>query len=412
MNGSLAPVAAASNPRTLLAVAACVLVTTAAVSGGGAALSAVADSGPVDTPATTAADAQTQSFPPGTNESGIVNATALLDAHERALRNTTYTERLQSQGLRRGQNAASGRVPVGPVSVTVRNGTTGTNTTVTARGSRSEYWVTDDAFAGYSVTTAGSVTSERYWYGDGNASGLEAGPTAVAQIQRGTLATYVQAANYSYRGTVARGDDTLYEFRAIAGNWSAGATDGWPSSAQRVDATVLVSERGVVREVSAVVHRGTQNGTAAARTNYSVTDIGETTASEPAWVDEQLPQFDVRVTDDSRVVSLEYTGGATAANATLPPQTGVFVFTDRDDAATQLGATLARGDTLYLWKAAGTDALQRSVDDPPTVTDSFASFEGANATYFVSRFVLTSATRGTMRSSTTIEVSLRNETAA
>jgi len=398
------------NRSALLAVVACVLVTTAAASAGGVALSAVADSDPPETPATGATGVQNQSLPPGTNESGIVNATALLDAHDSVLRNTTYTERLQT-GDRSGSQAPTPAGPsIGPVDVVVRNGSAGTNTTITAQGAHSEYWTTDGASAEYSMNTEGNVTSELYAYREGDVPGFEAGPSAVGEIQRGTLATYVQGANYSYGGTVTRGNDTLYEFRSTTDDASNLTADAPSSSVQRVEATLLVDERGVVRTASAVVEHAGQNGAEATRTNYSVTDVGATTTSEPAWVTERLPRFDVRTSNDSRVVALEYTGGGATANGTLPSETGVIVYTGRDDPTTRLGAALEPGDTLYLWNESGAVGLQRSVNDPPAVTGSFAPFEGTEASYLVSRFVLTSATRGTTGADTTIEVYLGGET--
>jgi len=403
------PGSSAPNRRVLLAVVACVLVTTAAGSGTGVALSAVAGDDPLDTPATAAAEVQNQSFPPGTNESGVTNATALLDAHDSALGNTTYTERLRAGERPRSQAPTSADPTIGPFNVTTRNGSAGTNTTIAARGSHSEYWTTDGASAEYSTNTDGNVTSKFYVYEEGNVFGLEAGSSAAAQIQREALSTYVRGANYSYGGTVTRGNDTLYKFSSTGGDVSNLTANGRSSSVRSVGAALLVSERGVVREMSAAVEYTTQNETKKTHTNYSVTDIGETTTREPAWVTEQLPQFDVRVTDDSRVVALEYAGGGATSNGTLPTETGVFVFGNRSDAATQLDATLAPGDTLYLWNESGTAGLQRSVNDAPTVTDSFASLGGTAASYLVSRFVLVSESRGTTPADTAIEVYVDNE---
>lgn len=412
MNERWPPGVAASSLRSLLTVVACVLVTTAAVSAGGVAAPVDAQNGLPDTLATVAAEAQNQSFPPGTNESGITNATILLDAHESVLRNTTYTERLRTGERLQGETPTAAESTFGPFDVTVRNGSAGTNATVTARGAHSEYWVTENASAEYSTTTEGNVTSELYLYGEGNVSMLDAGPSAVAGIQRGFLSTYVRGANFSHGGTVTRGNDTLYEFRSTAVDASNLTAGGRSASGQDAEVTLLVSERGVIRAASAVVEHATENGTETTHANYSVTDIGETTTSEPAWVTEQLPRFDLSVTGDSRVLALEYTGGGAAANGTLSPGTGVIVYTGRDDATTRLDKTLAPGDTLYLWNESGTVGLQQSVNDAPTVTDSFVPFGGTDASYLVSRFVLASANRGTASSDTTIEVSVGNETTA
>lgn len=411
----------ASRARILLAVVVSVLVTVsgAGAVGGVAELAASEDNtlGPLasDSPDQEANQSRErtaqQQFPPGTNESGVTNASALLDAHERVLNNTSYSAELRHEDVLTGYEREAYNRTVDPVSVTVEKGDTGTNATVTARGDYSAYWVTENASAVYGVNHEANTTSSLYTYEEGEVygDGVARAPDALGAVSSGVVSEHVRAVDYDYRGTVERDGETLYEFASTDGNWSADETRPGPF-VQNVSATLLVSEQGVIREFDATVEHVTDNETVTTRTTYSVTGVGETTTTEPAWIAEHLPRFDVRVVDDSRVVALEYTGGSTATNGTLSPSTGVFLYTSGGERSTRLDTAIEPGDTLYLWNETGREELQLAVNEPPAVNDSFAAL-GGDVAYLVSRFDLASATRGTSSASATIEVRVFDESA-
>ena len=402
----------ASRARVVATVVVGLLVAFSGV-GVGAELSK-SDAQVVESPASDRAQRATQPpFPPGTNETGIANATALLQAHYSALQNTTYSARSTGEEVTfvSSANQSGGEWKVNPFTIAVEEGQAGTRTRVVARGDRTEYWVTENATATRSAHSQQNSTTVFYWYREDGTYG-QLGHASRGIRPAATLVPYLEAVDYAYRGTVTRGNDTLHRFVSTGIEQSADSamSSQFSSTGENVSARLLVSERGVIRQFNATVEYARENETVTARVNYSVDGIGETTTSEPAWLNEELPRVDASVIENGRVLALQYAGGYDPTNGTQP-SVGVIVQSPNVNSDISVATPLSPGDTVYLWSTNRTGKLASSVNDPPSVNESFVAFGGERVALSVSRFQVTSHQSATTNSYSTIELWVLNETA-
>jgi hypothetical protein len=404
-----------SRNRIVAAVVVSVLVTASAAGGVGAVAElSDPDSSVVEQLTTGAPNETTQpQFPPGTNESGVTNATALLQAHHNTLQNTSYSSELTSEDVSFASDAnrTGGEWETSTATIVVEKGQAGTNTSVVARGDQSQYWVTENATATRTAHSERNSTTVLYRHQENRTDrpsvygiSRELRPAAI-------VLPYLEALNYTYQGTVTRGNDTLHQLVSTGINRStdSAASNRLSSNVETVSARLLVSERGVIRQFNATVEHARRNETATTQLNYSVDGVGNTTTSEPAWVDGQLPHFDASVTENGRVLALQYVGGYSPTNETQSP-VGVFVSAPNVDARTSLTTPLSPGDTVYLWNVNGTQKLAKSVNDPPSVNESFVAFGGERVAVSMTRYVFRSHVTGTANSYSTVELRVLNET--
>lgn len=209
------------------------------------------------------------SFPPGTDRTGVENASALLDAHAAALNGTAH--RASLTGDRSGPNAARTEVVIatdGRRTLT-RISTDDRNTTV---------WRTGDGRATRRV--AGGETTYAYAGGDG-AVGLSESAGRLAQST--VVGAYLRAGEYAYHGTVTRDGRTLLYYEATSVDESA--LPNATATPEALDVDLYVSADGVVRRMSGV----TFEGNATVEFSYRVRAENEASVSEPAWVDANAP---------------------------------------------------------------------------------------------------------------------------
>ncbi|WP_232686872.1 hypothetical protein [Halobacterium zhouii] len=409
-----------SRTRVIAAVVVSVLVTVSAAGAVGAVAElSDPETSVVDQLATPASEeTPPPEFPPGTNESGVTNATALLAANSHALKNTTYTTRLSVEGATAttigGTPATTGNDSeaernASALTVTVEKGATGTSVNVVSAGGSAEYWITGNVTATRSVQATGNATAATYLYeerGDGlpdRRGGPDVTPTDV-------IAPYVSTLDFDYQGTVTRGNDTLHRFTATGVDRRTDAVTGeLPGVVENTSATLLVSERGVIRHLDVSMQYTRNNQTVATQLRYSVDNLGNTTTTEPAWLADQLPRFNASLTENGSVVALEYTDGPDLSNGTQSP-TGVLVSTPSGDAYTTFNASLEPGDTVYLWNASGGPELNSSVNDPPAVDESFTAFSGERVSVAVARLQPALGVDGDTKSLIVLDVRVANGT--
>lgn len=414
-----------SRNRIVAAVVVSVLVTASAAGGVGAVAElSDPDSSVVEQLTTDAPNETTQpQFPPGTNESGVTNATALLQAHHSTLQNTSYSAEVVSEDVSfvADANRTGGEWERSPFTVAVEKGDAGTSISLDDQEDHFGYWMTENTTATRNVQSERNVTTAAYQYEEngtygfeilGSNENLETLPTAL-------VAPYVAGVDYAYQGTVTHGNETLHRFASTGVDRSVDNTvsSQFPSTVESVSTVLLVDERGVIREVNAAVEYTRENETVTARTNYSVSGVGETTTSEPPWVAAKLSRFDVSVTDDGRVLAMQYTGGRDPTDGTQSEfvngtQSGadVFVRAPNVNSNTTLTTPLTPGDTVYLWSVNGTAELRSSVNDPPSVNESFVAFGSERAAVSLTRYEFTSHRSETTNSYSTIELWMLNET--
>lgn len=357
---------------------------------------------------TTAETPDGAAFPPGTSASGIDNATRLLEAHQSQLRTRTYSARLNATRATEttDENGTFVGFDVSRISVSVDKGANATRLTVADENATYDdanasvsYWVTEEAVATRNVDSGGSSTRITYSY---LPNGTDEGPllrraSGVWGDPSFALEPYLVAVDYEYSGTVTRDGRTLYRFASTGSNASAGGDDGLnsPNSIERVDAALLVDERGVVRSFDAGVVRSGGDETATTGAEYSVRNLGTAAPVAPDWVSTELPHVDATLSDDGTAVRIDHVGGATVSTAVL------LLYSPSADANGELAEPFGPGDTLYLSLTRDDPGrIRASLNERPEASESFVRFEGENLSVVPWKIVV----EGADLNRTTIEV--------
>lgn len=358
---------------------------------------------------------ETTEFPPGTSESGIDNATLLLETHRSVLANETYSMRTNvtridaladgaesSLGFDTEQFWLTGEKGVNKTRVTIADdGATYEN------GSSSQsYWVTDENIA-LKQTSNDSFYATRYEYiPPTGRQGAFFDRAASFYVEPSDLfEPYLLGFDYEYAGTVTRDNRTLYEFTSTGVNESAVEAhdlSDLSDSNESVNATVLIDERGVIRsfETSKVRARGNETATTGLR--YEIPSFGNVTPTKPAWVSAELPDVEASVSADGRVIVLNHTGGMTVSEA------NVLVYSSSLSASTEFTGRFEPGETLYLSVGkANASRVLVSQNEYPEVNDSLVRFGSENISILPWRVVF----EGGERNSTTLEIEIREDVA-
>ncbi|GAB7094754.1 hypothetical protein JCM30237_19070 [Halolamina litorea] len=269
---------------------------------------ATATDAPGTATTTAAAPPENVDFAPGTGAEGITNTSALLDAHMRALNGSAYrVDASQDTG------DTSAEIVVAESGDRLRISTTAGGATTAG----TDVWSTADR----SVTrrqTNGSVSYSVA--GDGTpGAGLAA---SISDLYVLTPLAGIQYGEFDYDGTVERDGDRLLRFVATGVNESA-VESANASAVSSYDATVLVSERGVVREATVDATEVVDGESRTVNTTYEATTGVEPTA--PSWL-EEVPDISVSLTANGSLLVVDHGGGPAV-----------------DDAAVSVGAFGPRG---------------------------------------------------------------------
>lgn len=362
---------------------------------------------PVETPT------ETTVFPPGTSESGIDNATRLLEAHRSHLADETYSIRTNADQVSEvtDENGTFRGFEVDRITLTSDKGPDETLFTIEYESATDEdenasqsYWLTDEMNATKRVDGDGLETTMYTYLPTGREAALLDRAITNGFVEPSfVLRPYLLGVEYEHSGTVTRDDRTLHRFTSTGVNASAVAEhdlDEFPSSVERVDVTILVDERGVIRSFDASQTRSRGSETVTTGVSYEIPRIGNVTPSRPDWVTTELPHLDASLSGDGTVITINHTGGMSVSTA------NVLVHSPSVSASTDFTGTFEPGDTLYLYVTED-DASRVIVrqNERPEVNESFVRLGDGNVSITPWRIV----TEGGERNSTTLEMEVRDE---
>lgn len=347
-------------------------------------------------------------LPPGTSESGIDNATRLLETHQNRLANETYSVRLNVDDVSEvtDENESFLRFDVDRISETAEKGSNETLVTfvyenATAEGSNSSqtYWMTDEALAFKDVDD--ETTMYSYEPSTGRFARLIDNAIAKGWAEPSfAVRPYLLGIDYEHAGTVTRDGRTLHRFTSAELNASAVEEHDlseFPSSVESVDSTVLVDEQGIIRSFNASVIRTRGNESVTSEVTYAVPELGNVTPATPTWVTTELPHLDASMSEDGTVIAVNHTGGMTVSTATL------LVYSPSIHASGDFAGTFAPGDTLYFYITQDDpERVLVSQNEPPEVNESFVRLGEDNVSVTPWRIVAEDEDRNR----TTIEVEI------
>lgn len=264
------------------------------------------------TPSSTPTPNETSPFPPGVNETTIVNVSALLSAHTAALNRTGY----------------------------VANGSG--NTTILRSGFLVEVFrnvrvvAVEGSHRYYEIrrTRAGPVNrvSQRYSNGsveflrraeDGDVTFRRRKPQTAAELARVEhLDSFLRGGNFSVVEVREDADPPTVLLRANETDNETALLSGLPSDAKRIrsyNATVLIDSAGRVRRLNATVGFVIGGNNRTHTVTFRLARIGVANVSEPDWIDE-MNESDERGNDRSKSVDTIHdpadNGGASIGSGT------------------------------------------------------------------------------------------------
>lgn len=347
---------------------------------------------------------ETPPFPPGTSESGIDNATLLLEVHLALLENTTYEEWAEWDEIDEltDENQTFQEFEVSSFTVQAKQGTNGSHVTLEIDNSTTVYWTTDEALAVKSSEQ--ELPSETYIYNRGGAAAKEVNGTQhpfVGVLSRQIVFPYLRGVEYEYEGTVTRDNRTFHEFTSTGINETAqDEPGGLSSSVANVNATLLIDQDGIVRSFNVSETRSRDNETMTTNTTYSVQQTGNVSPTAPEWVSNELPHLNVSLSDNGTLITVEHTGGMSVSTASL------MVYSSNATAYAELNKTVNPGDSVYLYRTADApDQLKVSTNERPETNESVLTFDEADPMITVHRL------SGTDESYMMIEVEFQNDSA-
>lgn len=210
-------------------------------------------------------------YPAGVSDNGT-NVTALASTHESQLQNESFALGMASTVNASGTNqSVELDADVGADRDRIRvNGS--------AVGQQVSVYVTEEKR--YTRFSTGNDSEAKYQVAERTPESSQMIPSSYTG--RSYLDRFAGSANFTPSGVRTVDGTTLIVLEADGGN----VTQSQQANVTDYDATMLVDQQGVVRSVSVEVS-ATRDGRQV-RTQFSmnVSDVGETTAHEPAWLDE------------------------------------------------------------------------------------------------------------------------------
>ncbi|WP_135853470.1 DUF7537 family lipoprotein [Halorussus salinus] len=209
-------------------------------------------------------------YPAGVSENGT-NLTALADAHENTLQNQSFTLEVASTvNSSMGNQSVALDAAVGADREEIRvNGS--------ALGQDVSVYVTEEKrFTRLNVADG----EARYQVADRTPESSQIVPSSYTG--RSYLDRFAGSGNFTPTGVRTVEGTTLVVLEADGSN----ATQSQQMNVTDYNATMLVDQQGVVHSVSVEVSAARQGQQARTEFSMNVSDVGETTVAEPAWLDE------------------------------------------------------------------------------------------------------------------------------
>jgi|GEM_PF-5816340 len=299
-------------------------------------------------------------YPPGVDESGLQNLTALLAAQRTALNGsahvtdywlnatlgqdsqTTHTlERVDGEG---GMNYLGNRTSV--------NGTTGASTT------QAVYIYGNDS-VGFSKEVTRSPERNRTVY-----TRAISGQHVRSRLGGNFFALYVALGNYTTTNVEGSGESARITLEATEQNETF--TEQLNSNITSYQGTLVVDGEGVIRSADIAMTADTSDGSTDYTVDFDRTSVGgDVTITEPSWYDTALEStVDVGLEAsavDGTAIEVTNTGSD-------PIASGRAISLSLDGAVTggyvQLEQSIEPGETVYLYKTDANGRFQVSSTPP------------------------------------------------
>lgn len=207
-------------------------------------------------------------YPPGTNESGIVDRAAIFSAHSAAIANQSYA----LQATQRIDDGSREQV------VTIQSNPdqmrTYANATGTDQLGGTELYITESAV----YVKQGSGDRVQYAVQEPEVNFSQ---QHKRQVGVGYIIAVVNAGEFGLTGQRTEGGTAIYTYdmESYTGN------DLLPENATETSGTVEIGSDGIVRLATVQVTLPESQGNATLEIEYRVTGIGDVTVSEPAWIE-------------------------------------------------------------------------------------------------------------------------------
>lgn len=221
-------------------------------------------------------------FPPGVNESGIIDPLSLVDAHQQALENTSYTVSTSAtyrrpNGTLVAQEYTVVRVAPGGDSYSAVRTQTVANDTRWFGGERSDLAVwANETDAVVAEKPSGAETT--YHWTSRSRAGL--GPTSQWELLYAT----VGAGDAAVVGQVKRAGTTLTKIVSTPSRWFSKNETADSATAQlHSEFTALVDSQGVVRSMQTLRRTIVEERPVVVSRTVRVSAMGNTTVERPAW---------------------------------------------------------------------------------------------------------------------------------
>lgn len=301
-------------------------------------------------------------YPDGTGPRGFSNASKLAVTQSEILNTTAHSidysvafHSGEQAGVRSWMTASdNGEQMLLDIKST---GETSTNTSI---------WVDGGTVA----TKSELETGNQYGYFEGGSS-LFASIYGNFNVVIASQLTRQFAAGLEWRATASttEGGHEFIRYESTGVNESF-VEQSSTSNFTAADVTLVVRDDGLVTEISGTATVETDSGSEKRSIDYTVSDVGSATVSEPAWLTEDIPQLDASVVGDGKVIELTHSRGPTLSAAALS------VRMDFSGGKADL-ASLSAGETVYLTATEGASSSILNV----TVHESMPS-PGADAVVF------------------------------
>jgi hypothetical protein len=294
--------------------------------------------------------------PPGVNDDGTINTSAIGAAHYSILQGSSFRVDVSEEG---GEN---------PITFTLRNGSSAARLDVEQVGTdvASQFYISSDFITNFNNTNTPPKT---YSYGSTSEqfSVLFAYAILFGVYPNQQLTVGV----FEEDGTVTRDGEELTRLTATGVNETAVEQGGFSSNEGTLtdlSGELFVRSDGLVREMSL-----TQSfeGGVTKDVEFTLSGLGGTSASDPGWIDE-VPRMEGSLSDDGTVMELAHTGGPEVpAGTTLTLESGGFGGGLLPTNVT-LPEPVSEGDSVYVYAtgSAMDPTVEVSVNDEPSPSDA------------------------------------------
>jgi hypothetical protein len=296
--------------------------------------------------------ASAELYPPGVDESGVYNASALAAGH---------FEAAGANAVMRAEYGTAG----GTTRFVHRNGSSGERFTRIneTRGTTETWWASNSTVVRWNGSASPSLT---YSQGDTNAY------TAYqfTALFRAVPFLVLNTTDLAVDGTTTLDGQQVLRLSIEGVRNTSGDGFRVDESLADVRGYVLVTPEGVVREMH---YRSTNDRTGATESaTVTVSDVGSTTVDRPSWAS-GYPDMTVSTDNDRSVLALEHReGGTIPADTRIQVGSGFATYGN-----VTLSESLAAGETLYVVASGqfGDYNLTASVGSQPAAPEEAASFD-------------------------------------